>query len=33
MPRVAKEKDKIDQLIDQLYLNGITQEEMFEKEG
>ena len=33
MPRAAKEKDQIDQLIDQLDLNGITQEEMFGEGG
>lgn len=33
MPRAPKEKDHIDQLIDQLDLDGITQEEMFGEGG
>ena len=33
MPRTRKEKDQIDQIIDQLDLNGITQEEMFGEGG
>ena len=33
MPRTRKEKDQIDQIIDQLILNGITQEKCSEKEG
>ena len=33
MPRAPKEKDQIDQIIDQLDLNGITQEEMFGEGG
>ncbi|MGN0850861.1 MAG: transposase, partial [Candidatus Ornithospirochaeta sp.] len=33
MPRARKEKDQIDQIIDQLDLNGITQEEMFGEGG
>lgn len=33
MPRAPKEKDQIDQLIDQLDLNGITQDEMFGEGG
>ena len=33
MPRAPKEKDQIDQLIDQLDLSGITQEEMFGEGG
>ena len=33
MPRAPKEKDQIDQLIDQLDLSGITQDEMFGEGG